>query len=118
MSRLKATALATHGALAISTAGTIATAASGWPIRAAWLVIALLPLAAATPGLAVGRHYTRQWLALVLVAYVGGGIVEVLAATSRLGFATFMLLAAGLELALLLALIRRGLREPRGSAAP
>lgn len=109
--------LLVHGLLAIGAAGTIAQANLPPALMGALLAVGLVPLAAATPGLVAGRRYTSQWLALVLVAYVGAAIVEVLASGARASFASLVLLAALIELALLLALIRQNPGAPRESGA-
>lgn len=117
MTGLHRSTLATHALLAVAAGAAAATAELSWMLRMVLLGLALLPLAAATPGLAAGRRYTFQWLAVVLVAYVGAAIVEVLAAASRASLASLVLLAALLELALLLALIRQAPAAPRESTA-
>lgn len=79
-------------------------------LTAARLGLALLlvaPLLATLPGLSRAHRKTLQALAIMLVAYVGGMSVEVVA---RAGAATLLnvaLLASVLELGLTLAIIRR-----------
>jgi hypothetical protein len=67
----------------------------------------LLPLLLALRGLAAGRRPTLQRLAVLLVAYIGGLSVEVVARAGGAPLLSVALLAAVLELGLLLALIRR-----------
>jgi uncharacterized membrane protein len=110
--------LAVHALLGVAAVGTILTAGLSRALTGALFALALVPLAAATPGLLAGRRYTCQWLALVLVGYVGTAIVEVLASAARASFASLVLLAALAELALLLALIRQAPEVPRESRAP
>lgn len=117
MRTLRRGVLALHALLGVAATAAIVTAAMPWTLAAVWLVLALAPLGAAAPGLLAGRRYTCQWLTLVLVAYVGAAIVEVLASAARASFASLVLLIALAELALLLALIRQAPGAPRGSAA-
>lgn len=71
-----------------------------------------IPLMLAIPGLARRRRYTLQWLAIYVVVYIGALVVELVA--SRGAWPAGIALAfAGLELVLLLSLLRR-----RGRAAP
>jgi hypothetical protein len=77
---------------------------------AARLVIALvlvLPLLLTLRGLARGRRVIEQRLAVLLIVYIGGASVEVIARAGDAPVMSIGLLAAALELALLLALIRR-----------
>lgn len=75
-------------------------------VSLALLGAAIAPLALALPGLWAARRYTHQWLAVLLVAYIGAAIVEVVATATPSAAVT--LLAALVELALLLSFIRRG----------
>lgn len=80
--------------------------------RLALVVVLLLPLLATVRGLAAGRRTIEKRLAVLLVAYIGGAIVEVIAQSGRIPLLNVALLLAALELGLLLALTRRpGARE-------
>jgi uncharacterized membrane protein len=68
----------------------------------------------AVPGLLRRRRAAYQWLAVGLVLYVGAASVEVVAASGQARAAALVLLAALVELGLLLALIR-GVRPPRSA---
>ena len=70
-----------------------------------------LPLLLTLRGLLQGRRATLQWLAVLLVAYIGGFSVEVVARSGNAPSLSLALLAAVLELGLLLALIRRSARS-------
>jgi hypothetical protein len=76
-------------------------------LRSALAVLVLLPLALTLRGLAAGRRAAQPWLAVLLVAYIGGISVEVVAQAGRMPVLSGALLAAVLELGLLLALTRR-----------
>ena len=67
----------------------------------------LLPLALTLRGLVAGRRPIQQRLAVLLVAYIGGISVEVVAQAGRMPLLSVTLFAAVLELGLLLALTRR-----------
>jgi uncharacterized membrane protein len=71
------------------------------------------PLALAAIGLARRSRYTCQWLAIVLVVYIGGAAVEVVAHSGADPWSSVLLLAAVLELGCLLALTRRA--RPRAA---
>jgi uncharacterized membrane protein len=75
--------------------------------RLAFAAIVLAPLLLVLRGLAAGRRTTEQWLAVLLVVYIGGTSVEVVARSGSAPLLAIALLAAVLELGLLLALIRR-----------
>ena len=80
------------------------------PVTALRLVAAALlatPLLLTLRGLARESRACLQWLAVLLVAYIGGFCVEVVASAGRAPEANVALLAAVLELGLTLALIRR-----------
>jgi uncharacterized membrane protein len=96
-------ALAVHGALVAAVAGAVGLAPG---LRLAAAVAAAAPLLLAVPGLVRGRRATQQWLAVVLVLYAGAASVEVVAASGQARAAALALLAALIELGLLLALIR------------
>jgi hypothetical protein len=76
-------------------------------LRIALAVLLLAPLALPLRGLAAGRRAVQPWLAVLLVAYIGGISVEVVAQAGRVPLLSGALLAAVLELGLLLALTRR-----------
>ena len=65
------------------------------------------PLLVTLPGLVQARRTALQWLAVLLVAYIGGLSVEVVARSGNAPAQSFALLVAALELALTLALSRR-----------
>lgn len=87
------------------------------PVTAARVVVAVslaLPLILAAHGLVLGRRATLQRLAVLLVAYIGGLSVEVVASLGSAYTLAVALLAAALELGLLLAFIRQTApRQPR-----
>lgn len=99
--------LVTHAVLILATAAGIAVAGLGLGGRAALLVVVLAPLALGVPGLYAGRLYTYQWMALAMVLFAGGAVVEVVATLGRSVPAGLVLLAALLELAVLFVLSRR-----------
>jgi hypothetical protein len=81
-------------------------------LRLAIAVVLLLPLLVTVRGLAAGRRTIEKRLAVLLVAYIGGASVEVVAQSGRIPSLSVALLLAALELGLLLALTRRpGARE-------
>lgn len=77
------------------------------PLRVAAVFVLLAPLLLALRGLAGGRRATLQRLAVLLVVYIGGLSVEVVARSGAAPLLSVALLAAVLELGLTLALIRR-----------
>ena len=76
-------------------------------LRLALAVVVLLPLLLTLGGLRTGRRPVEQRLAVLLVVYIGGISVEVVAQSGRVPLLSVALLAAVLELGLLLALTRR-----------
>jgi uncharacterized membrane protein len=80
--------------------------------RGAAAILLALPLLLMLPGLVQGRRASLRWLAVLLVAYIGGFSVEVVARSGDAPAQSFALLVAALELGLTLALIRRGRSEP------
>jgi hypothetical protein len=76
-------------------------------LRLAGAALVALPLLLALPGLWRTRRPVLQRLAVLLVAYIGGLSVEVVARSGAAPALSIALLAAVLELGLLLALIRR-----------
>jgi hypothetical protein len=99
-----------HAVLVAALAGSALAALT--PARVGLALLLATPLLATLHGLVREHRATLQSLAVLLVAYVGGTSVEVVA---RAGDATLLnvaLLAAVLELGLTLALIRRGRLRP------
>lgn len=76
-------------------------------LRTVLAVVVLLPLALTLRGLAAGRRTIEQRVAVLLVAYIGGISVEVVAQSGGVPILSGALLVAVLELGLLLALTRR-----------
>jgi hypothetical protein len=85
------------------------------PLRFASALVLVLPLLLTLRGVVRGRLVTLQRLSVMLVAYVGGTSVEVVAQAGNARKASVALLAAVLELGLLLALIRRSARTVPGA---
>jgi hypothetical protein len=88
------------------------------PVTALQLVIAaviVLPLLLTAHGLSTGRRAIEQRLAVLLVVYIGGASVEVVAQAGDAPMLSGALLFAVLELGLLLALIRREAPSARGA---
>jgi uncharacterized membrane protein len=83
------------------------------PLGAALVAIVLAPLLLVLPGLVRGDRRIEQRLAVLLVPYIGGISMEVVARAGASFALNVALLAAVLELGLLLALIRR----PRSPSA-
>lgn len=97
--------LVCHALLLGACAALVASAPLGTAPRVALLVAVAAPLLLAVPGLLAGRRYTLQWLAILLVLYIGGAMVE-LVVRGRAAAAVLALLAALAELALLLTTLR------------
>lgn len=76
-------------------------------LRLALAVVLLLPLLSTVRGLAAGRRTIERYLAVLLVVYIGGASVEVVAQSGRVPTLSAALLLAALELGLLLTLTRR-----------
>jgi uncharacterized membrane protein len=76
-------------------------------VRVAFAALAALPLLLTLRGVARERRGTLQRLAVLLVAYIGGLSVEVVAHSGAAALFNAALLTAVLELSLALALIRR-----------
>jgi hypothetical protein len=83
-------------------------------LRVGVAALLALPLLLTLRGLAQARRTTLQRLAVLLVAYVGGASVEVVARSGNAPSLSIALIAAVLELGLLLALIRRSGRSAPG----
>jgi len=106
--------LVCHGVLMIGVAAFAYSAASSPASGAALALLVLAPLVATLRSLAKSPS-ARPWAALLLVAYAGGTSVEVVATSGAAYLASIALLAAVLELGLLLALIRRSRAHPRAA---
>jgi hypothetical protein len=85
-------------------------------LRVAVAALLALPLLLTLRGLVQARRATLQRLALLLVAYTGGACVEVVARSGDAHTFNVALLAAVLELGLVLALTRRS--APSAPRAP
>ena len=96
--------------IAALVAGLVPPATAARVLAAALLA---LPLLLTMPGAARGQRAALQRLAVLLVAYIGGTSVEVVARSGEALTFNVALMAALLELSLALALIRRS-----GPAAP
>jgi hypothetical protein len=79
--------------------------------RLALAVIVTAPLLATLRGLLRAQRTALQRLAVLLVAYVGGASVEVVARAGEALLVSLALLAAAVELGTLLTLIRRAGRR-------
>jgi hypothetical protein len=102
---LRRLALVCHVLLMAALAASVLTAPT--VLRLAVAVLLVLPLLLTVPGLAAERRTIEKRLAVLLVAYIGGASVEVIAQSGRLFTLSAALLLAALELGLLLALTRR-----------
>jgi hypothetical protein len=100
--------------LAALAADLLASGAS--PGRLALVAAVIAPLLLALPGLRRADPLVLQRLAVLLVPYVGGTSMEVVARAGSAPLISVALLAATLELGTLLAFIRRTGARPR--AAP
>lgn len=81
-------------------------------LRLAAAALLAVPLLLTLRGLVQGHRAPLRWLAVLLVAYIGGLSVEVVARSGDAPAHSFALLVAALELGLALALIRRARSEP------
>jgi Predicted membrane protein (DUF2069) len=81
-------------------------------LRLCVAVLLALPLLLTLRGLTQGRRTTLQRLAVLLVPYIGGLSVEVVARSGNAPSLSLALIAAVLELGLLLALIRGARSAP------
>jgi uncharacterized membrane protein len=104
---LRAAAIGCHLALLVAAGVLAARAVPSSPWREVAAVLAALPLLATLPSLLSARRRAAQWLTLLLVAYAGAAVVEVVANPGALRPASVALLAALAELGLVLAVIRR-----------
>jgi hypothetical protein len=94
-----------HLLLITALAASVLTTVTPW--RVVLAAVVLLPLVLTLHGLVTGRRAIEQRLAVLLVVYVGGASVEVVARSGSVPLLSAALLAAALELGLLLALTRR-----------
>jgi len=85
------------------------------PLRIAGAAALAAPLLVALRSLRPQRREGLPWLAVLLVAYIGGVSVEVVARSGGAPSWSIALLAAVLELGLTLVLIRRGARNARSA---
>jgi hypothetical protein len=108
---LQRAVLICHLLLIAALAASLLPPANAWRVAAALAVTA--PLLAALRSLTQSRRKALPWLAVLLVAYVGGVTIEVVARAGGSGPLNIALLAAAFELGLLLALIRRLNRSAR-----
>jgi len=107
---LRLAAVVCHMLLGAAFAAGILSAAVS-PLRVGTAIAVTLPLLLTLRGLAVGRRSSEQRLCVLLVLYVGGAAVEVVAHSGAAPLASVALLAAALELAFLLVLIRHSPRR-------
>lgn len=84
-------------------------------LRAAGALALTGPLLIALRALDPGRRAALPWLAVLLVAYIGGVSVEVVARSGGAASLDVALLAAVLELGLILAVIRRSARNAQSA---
>ena len=82
------------------------------PLRLGAAALLATPLLLTLRGLAVGRRASLQTNAVLLVAYIGGFSVEVVARAGDAPSLNVALLVSALELGLTLALIRRAPTAP------
>ena len=100
---LRRAVLVVHGLLIAAVVGAVGLASAP---RIALAAAVALPLLLAVPGLVRSRRSTYPLLAVVLVPYAGAASIEIVAAAGETRAAALALLAALVELGLLLALIR------------
>jgi hypothetical protein len=103
---LRVVAILCHVVLIVAIAASVLSTVT--PARAALAVLLAAPLLVTLRGLVRERRTTLQRLAVLLVAYIGGASVEVVARAGDAPLLNVALLAAALELGLVLVLIRRG----------
>jgi hypothetical protein len=106
---LRTAVLVCHALLAATLAASILVPNVSW-LRIGTAIAVTLPLWLTLRGLVLSLRATQQRLSVLLVLYVGGTAVEVVAHSGAAPLANTALLAATLELALLLVLIRRQAR--------
>ena len=105
-SPLETAVLVCHTVLALAVAALVFSFVSSLPAGLALAVLAAAPLLATLHKLAASAH-ARPWVALLLVLYAGAASIEVVATLGAAHLASVVLLAAVLELGMLLAVIRR-----------
>ena len=110
---LRIVAVVCHLLLAAALATSIVLAGISW-LRIAAVVAVTLPLLLTLRGLIASVRTIEQRLCVLLVLYVGGAAVEVVAQSGTAPLANAALVTAALELALVLVLIRR---QPRRAPA-
>jgi uncharacterized membrane protein len=103
---LRIAVIVCHALLAGTLAASIIAPAASW-LRIGMAIAVTLPLLLAVRGLVLNLRATQQRVSVLLVLYVGGTAVEVVAHSGAAPLANIALLTAALELALLLVLIRR-----------
>jgi hypothetical protein len=108
-----ALALGCHLALLTAVAGSILRTGLPRPWLEILLTLASLPLLLTFPAVARDRRPVYPWLSLALVCYAGAATVEVIATSGTAVLSTLVLLAALLELGLLLLLLRSTTDAPR-----
>ena len=106
---LRIVAVVCHVLLAAALATSIVLTGISW-LRIAAVVAVTLPLLLTLRGLIASVRTIEQRLCVLLVLYVGGAAVEVVAQSGTAPLANAALVTAALELALVLVLIRR---QPR-----
>jgi len=104
-------AVTCHALLVAALAATVAMPALT-ALRAVLAALLAAPLLALAPGLVRGSARAEQHLAVLLVPYIGGLSVEVVARSGSAPLLNAALLAAVLELGLLVTLVRRRPRSP------
>jgi hypothetical protein len=112
---LRGAALACHCAL-LAAVAIVVLGGAPTSARALAAALAAAPLIATLRPLAIARRAALPWLAVLLVAYTGAAIVEVVASAGAERAAAVALLAAVGELGVVLALTRRlaARAAPRG----
>ena len=108
--------LLAHAGVLIGALWLAATAGLGRAGAAVAMLLAAGPLLLAVRGLRDGARYTRQWIAIAMVLYVGCGLGETLATQARSPAAILLLFCSAAELLLLLRSLRSAPRASRGSA--
>lgn len=106
---LRIAVIVCHVLLAGTLAASIVVPTASW-LRIGLGVAITLPLISTVRGLVLNLRATQQRVSVLLVLYVGGTAVEVVAHSGAAPLANMALLTAALELALLLVLIRRQAR--------
>ena len=104
--RLRNAAIGCHASIAALLALEILTPATT-AVRLFVTAIVVAPLLATLPGLIRDRRGAQRWLAALLVPYIGGLCVEVVARAGAAPLLGAALLAAVAEIALLLVLSRQ-----------